>query len=160
MGTLRFPTDEQCVAAGDEDLIALQKWVKAQVLNARYGKQRNPELVRRLEGIGFDFEKWYVRPGKQKREGRKAGTSKAKVEGGEATTKAKAEEGAEEEEEEEEEEGVSRRRRDRGRQRTTRPRRTKEAPRTTPLPRRTRGRSSSLKFKLFQIEASSRARCM
>ncbi|KAL7546989.1 hypothetical protein ACHAWF_010306 [Thalassiosira exigua] len=94
MGTLRFPTDEQCAAAGDEDLIALQKWVKAQVLNARYGKQRNPELVRRLEGIGFDFEKWYARPGKQKRGGRKAGTSKAKKEGGEATTKAKAEEGA------------------------------------------------------------------
>lgn len=64
-GTLRFPSDDQCVATGDEELLALQKWVKGQVLTFRYGfKKKNPEIVKRLLDIGFDFEKWYAKPGK------------------------------------------------------------------------------------------------
>lgn len=66
-GTLRFPTDEQCAATGDEALISLQKWVKNQVLNNRYGRNRNPAQIKRLLDIGFDFEKWYAKPGKARR---------------------------------------------------------------------------------------------
>eukprot|EP00581_Thalassiosira_minuscula_P007330 CAMPEP_0183702944 /NCGR_PEP_ID=MMETSP0737-20130205/874_1 /TAXON_ID=385413 /ORGANISM="Thalassiosira miniscula, Strain CCMP1093" /LENGTH=692 /DNA_ID=CAMNT_0025929633 /DNA_START=43 /DNA_END=2118 /DNA_ORIENTATION=- len=65
MGTLRFPTDEQCTATGDEELIALQKWVKGQVLHHRYGKKKknNAEYTKKLLDIGFDFDKWYAKPG-------------------------------------------------------------------------------------------------
>ena len=55
-GTLRFPSEDQCAATGDDELIALQKWVKTQVLSFRYGKKRDPEIVKRLLDIGFDFE--------------------------------------------------------------------------------------------------------
>lgn len=55
-GTLRFPSEDQCAATGDDELIALQKWVKSQVLSFRYGKKRDPEIVKRLLDIGFDFE--------------------------------------------------------------------------------------------------------
>lgn len=68
-GTLRFPSDDQCAATGDEELIALQKWVKSQVLTFRYGKTtKHPEIVKRLLDIGFDFEKWFAKPGKVKKE--------------------------------------------------------------------------------------------
>ena len=80
-GTLRFPSDEQCAATGDEELIALQKWVKSQVLAFRYGKKkRNPEIVKtqKLLDIGFDFEKWFAKPnkggGRKKKGGEKAAT--------------------------------------------------------------------------------------
>ena len=66
-GTLRFPSDDQCAATGDEELIALQKWVKSQVLSFRYGKKKNPEITKRLLDVGFDFEKWYAKPGKAKK---------------------------------------------------------------------------------------------
>ena len=66
-GTLRFPSEDQCIATGDPDLIALQKWVKRQVNAFRYGKKGNPEIVKRLLDIGFDFEKWYARPCKVKK---------------------------------------------------------------------------------------------
>ena len=67
MGTLRFPTDDQCAATRDEELIALQKWVKSQVLHFRYGKNKNPVNIKRLKDIGFDFEKWYAKPGKPRK---------------------------------------------------------------------------------------------
>mmetsp|Transcript_11370 Transcript_11370/g.24481 ORF Transcript_11370/g.24481 Transcript_11370/m.24481 type:complete len:665 (+) Transcript_11370:668-2662(+) len=64
-GTTRFPSDEQCAASGDQELIELQKWVKSQVLNFRYGaKKKNLEVIRRFLDIGFSFEKWYAKPGK------------------------------------------------------------------------------------------------
>lgn len=66
-GTLRFPSEDQCIATGDPELIALQKWVKRQVNAFRYGKKGNPEIVKRLLDIGFDFEKWYARPCKVKK---------------------------------------------------------------------------------------------
>ncbi|EED89765.1 predicted protein [Thalassiosira pseudonana CCMP1335] len=63
MGTLRFPSEEQCTASGDAELIALQKWVKSQVLNFRYGKKaRDPVVVKRFLDIGFSFDKWYAKP--------------------------------------------------------------------------------------------------
>lgn len=63
--TTRFPSDEQCAASGDQELIELQKWVKSQVLNFRYGaKKKNLEVIRRFLDIGFSFEKWYAKPGK------------------------------------------------------------------------------------------------
>lgn len=66
-GTLRFPSDEQCAASGDEDIIALQKWVKSQVLNFRYAKKKtDPAIVKRFMDIGFSFERWYAKPGKKK----------------------------------------------------------------------------------------------
>ena len=71
MGTLRFPTDEQCAATGDADLIALQKWAKGQVLTHRYGKKVDKEREEKLRGIGFDYEKWYAKPAKAKRSGGK-----------------------------------------------------------------------------------------
>mmetsp|Transcript_11682 Transcript_11682/g.21062 ORF Transcript_11682/g.21062 Transcript_11682/m.21062 type:complete len:236 (+) Transcript_11682:113-820(+) len=67
MGTLRFPPDDQCAATGDAELIALQKWVKSQVLSVRHGKKKNAETTKRLLDIGFDFEKWYARSGKKRR---------------------------------------------------------------------------------------------
>lgn len=66
-GTLRFPSDEQCAASGDEEIIALQKWVKSQVLNFRYSKKKtDPAIVKRFVDIGFSFERWYAKPGKKK----------------------------------------------------------------------------------------------
>ena len=66
-GTLRFPSDEQCAASGDEDIIALQKWVKSQVLNFRYSKKKtDPSIVKRFVDIGFSFERWFAKPGKKK----------------------------------------------------------------------------------------------
>ena len=66
-GTLRFPSDEQCAASGDEEFIALQKWVKSQVLNFRYSKKKtDPAIVKRFVDIGFSFERWYAKPGKKK----------------------------------------------------------------------------------------------
>jgi hypothetical protein len=66
-GTLRFPSDEQCAASGDEEFIALQKWVKSQVLNFRYSKKKtDPAIVKRFMDIGFSFERWYAKPGKKK----------------------------------------------------------------------------------------------
>jgi len=67
MGTLRFPPDDQCAATGDTELIALQKWVKSQVLSVRHGKKKTAETTKRLLDIGFDFEKWYARSGKKRR---------------------------------------------------------------------------------------------
>lgn len=64
MGTLRFPSDDVCAASGDSGLVALQSWVKAQVAAHRKGKRQNPEATRRLREIGFDFEKWYAKPGR------------------------------------------------------------------------------------------------
>ncbi|KAL7521864.1 hypothetical protein ACHAWX_006556 [Stephanocyclus meneghinianus] len=67
-GTLRFPSDEQCAASGNEDFISLQKWVKSQVLNFRYSKKKtDPAIVKRFLDIGFSFEKWYAKPGKNKK---------------------------------------------------------------------------------------------
>ncbi|KAL3795038.1 hypothetical protein HJC23_006359 [Cyclotella cryptica] len=67
-GTLRFPSDEQCAASRDEEFIALQKWVKSQVLNFRYSKKKtDPAIVKRFLDIGFSFEKWYAKPGKKKK---------------------------------------------------------------------------------------------
>ena len=68
-GTLRFPSDEQCAATKNEDFIALQRWVKGQVLTFRSNKKnkkerKDSESVRRLREIGFDFEKWFAKPGK------------------------------------------------------------------------------------------------
>jgi hypothetical protein len=68
-GTLRFPSDEQCAATRNVELIELQKWVKGQVLSYRYGRKRNTEGVRRLMDIGFDFDKWHAKPGKAKGDG-------------------------------------------------------------------------------------------
>jgi hypothetical protein len=82
-GTLRFPSDEQCAATRNVDLIELQKWVKGQVLAYRYGRKRNTETVRRLIDIGFDFDKWYAKPGKAKGVGREG--RKKKDEGGVVT---------------------------------------------------------------------------
>ena len=66
-GTLRFPSDEQCAASGDEEIIALQKWVKSQVLNFRYSKKKtDPTIVKRFLDIGFSFERWFAKPGKRK----------------------------------------------------------------------------------------------
>lgn len=66
-GTLRFPSDEQCAASGDEEFIALQKWVKSQVLNFRYSKKKiDPAIIKRFIDIGFSFERWYAKPGKKK----------------------------------------------------------------------------------------------
>lgn len=63
---MRFPTDEQCAASQDEELVSLQRWVKGQVAKYRYGQgsTRHPEKVRRLVDAGFDFEKWYANPGR------------------------------------------------------------------------------------------------
>lgn len=63
-GTLRFPSDEQCAATRNVELIELSKWAKGQVLSYRYGRKRNAECVRRLMDIGFDFDKWHAKPGK------------------------------------------------------------------------------------------------
>lgn len=66
-GTIRFPSDEQCAASGDEEIIALQKWVKSQVLNFRYAKKKtDPAIVKRFMDIGFSFDRWYAKPGKKK----------------------------------------------------------------------------------------------
>ena len=66
-GTVRFPSDEQCAASGDEEIIALQKWVKSQVLNFRYAKKKtDPAIVKRFVDIGFSFDRWYAKPGKKK----------------------------------------------------------------------------------------------
>ena len=64
-GTLRFPSDEQCAATRDADLIELQRWVKGQVLAHRYGRKSNADAARRMADIGFDFDKWHAKqPGK------------------------------------------------------------------------------------------------
>ena len=66
-GTLRFPSDDQCLASGDEEFIALQKWVKNQVLNFRYSKKKtDPSVIKRFEDIGFSFERWYNKTGKKR----------------------------------------------------------------------------------------------
>ncbi len=69
-GTIRFPSDEQCAATKNEEFIALKRWVKGQVLTFRYCKKnkkerKDSESVRRLREIGFDFEKWFAKPGKK-----------------------------------------------------------------------------------------------
>ncbi len=70
-GTLRFPSDEQCLATKNDEFIALQRWVKGQVLAFRYSKKKKEQKeeesdsVRRLREIGFDFEKWCAKPGKK-----------------------------------------------------------------------------------------------
>jgi hypothetical protein len=84
-GTLRFPSDDQCAATRDPELIELQKWVKGQVLAYRYGRKRNTDAVRRLTDIGFDFDKWYAKPGKAKGE-KKEEEEKKKGSRGAATT--------------------------------------------------------------------------
>jgi hypothetical protein len=68
-GTLRFPSEEQCAATKNEEFIALQRWVKGQVSTYRYSKKKEraeSESVRRLRDIGFDFDNWFVKPGKKK----------------------------------------------------------------------------------------------
>jgi hypothetical protein len=68
-GTLRFPSDEQCAATRDAELIELQRWVKGQVLAHRYGRRGgNADALRRLADIGFDFDKWHAKPGKARGE--------------------------------------------------------------------------------------------
>lgn len=78
-GTLRFPSNEQCAATMNEEFIALQRWVKGQVMMFRYSKKetkkkkkkkdwKESESVRRLREIGFDFEKWSAKPGTKKEE--------------------------------------------------------------------------------------------
>ena len=72
-GTLRFPSDEQCEKSKNLELLALQKWVKAQVLNFRSGKI-SPDAVKQLTDIGFSFEKWCL--SKAKRTSKKKGSKK------------------------------------------------------------------------------------
>jgi hypothetical protein len=60
-GTLRFPSDEQCAATRDAELVELQRWVKGQVLAHRYGRKSNADAARRMADIGFDFDKWHAK---------------------------------------------------------------------------------------------------
>ncbi len=99
-GTLRFPSDEQCAATRDAELIELQRWVKGQVLTHRYGRKSNSDAARRLADIGFDFDKWHAKPrGGEKKERKKRGGDGAAMTrtsddaGVEATTEGDVEDG-------------------------------------------------------------------